>query len=218
MSVNIDGKLPSPVHVGRDDVASLATLLAISDLDPQVKGKKEAHSIDGKTLKNVSKRNNKYLNNMNDKDGPRHWNIAVGWTGKSGRGYSNAEKCMEYIVKEHNKRKRSDRRKEAIRSLSPFYRMFWRPYHQLTQKAKERALKPYRVFTFLPMFFIVYPTLFSLVTKIGQQIPSVKNAAIYILSITAPTRKRLVDYTVAQWKDLLQKRNMARKTARLLID
>jgi hypothetical protein len=36
MSVNIDGKLPSPVYVGRDDVASLATLLAVSDLNPQI--------------------------------------------------------------------------------------------------------------------------------------------------------------------------------------
>jgi len=218
MSVNVDGKLPSPVYVGRDDIASLATLLALSDLNPQVKGQKEAHSLNGTTVKSVVKRNNRYLNHRDDDQEPRHWNIAVGWTGKSGKGYSNAEKCMEYIVKEHGRRKRSDRRKQAIRNLSPVYRMIWRPYQQLTRQAKERALKPYRVFTFLPMFFLVYPTLFSLISNIGQQIPAVRNAAIYILSITAPTRKRLVDYTVAQLKELLQKRNMAKNAARLLID
>ena len=218
MSVNIDGKLPSPVYVGRDDVASLATLLALSELNPQVKGKKEAHSLNGTTVNNIVKRNNKYSNRRDDDEELRHWNIAVGWTGKNGKGYSNAERCMEYIVKEHSKRKKSDRRKQAIRNLSPVYRMIWRPYQQLTQQAKDRALKPYRVFTFLPMFFIVYPTLFSLVTRIGQQVPAVRNAAIYILSITLPARKRLIDYVVAQLKDLLQKHNMVKKAARLLID
>lgn len=219
MSVNIDGKLPSPVYVGRDDVASLATLLAVSDLNPQIMGKKQAHSLNGTIVTNVAKRNKKFLNKSDKDEDPRHWNIAVGWTGKNGRGYSNAEKCMEYIVKEHSKRKKSERRKQAIRNLSPVYRMIWRPYQQLTQRAKERSLKPYRVFTFLPMFFIVYPTLFSMVTKIGQQIPSVRNAAIYFLSNTAPTRKRLIDYIVAQLKDILQRRrNVARKAASLLID
>ena len=45
MSVSVDGKLPGPLNVGRDDVATLATLAAIFDLDPPVKKERGAYTV-----------------------------------------------------------------------------------------------------------------------------------------------------------------------------
>lgn len=215
MSVNVDGKLPSPVYVGRDDVASLATLLALSDLEPPTKGKKEAIGLNGTTVMSTIVPRAAKLSNRrgNPEEDPRHWNIAVGWTGRNGRGYPNAGKCMEYIVKEHGKRKKSERRKQALRNTSPFYRMVWKPCQKLKQRVEQRSLKPHRIFTFLPMFVLVYPTIFSLVMKMGRQVPAVRNAALYILAVTAPSRKWIIDYILTFIQNFIQQKGIAKQTA-----
>jgi len=194
MSISVDGKLPGPVNVGRDDVATLATLAAISDLHPPVKKEREIHSADGRTITNqILKHREQPRQKMGDSK-PRHWKIAVGWAGENGIGHKNADKCMEYIVKEHGRRRKSKRRKHAILNANPVSRLFVQPYQRTVQKTRERTLKPYRLFVFLPMFMFVYPTILSVLVTIGKQFPAVQNAALYILAVTEPLRHSIVEY------------------------
>ena len=192
MSVGIDGKLPGPVYVSRDDVASLATLAAISDLKPRVK-MRQAASVNGTAISNEVRRGRSKRKQVNDLK-PRHWNIAVGWTGQTRRGYENAEQCMEYIVKEQAKRIKSERRKQVIRNASPISSMVVQPYQRLIQRVKQRTVKPYGLFVLLPMLLLVYPTICSMMFSAGKQIPAIKNAALWLLSITQPMRENAMEY------------------------
>ena len=218
MSVSVDGKLPGPLNVGRDDVATLATLAAIFDLDPPVKKERGAYSVDGTTTTNqIFKHREQPRQKMGDSK-PRHWNIAVGWTGDNEIGYKNADKCMEYIVKEHGRRQKSKRRKRAILNANPISRLFVQPYQRTVQKTRERTLKPYRLFVFLPMFMLVYPTILSVLVVIGKQIPAVQNAALYILAVTDPLRHSIFEYSQEFLKKLVIRSGMKSKAAGLLID
>jgi len=218
MSVSVDGKLPGPLNVGRDDVATLATLAAIFDLDPPVKKERGVHSVDGTTISNqILKHREQPRQKMGDSK-PRHWNIAVGWTGDKGIGYKNADKCMEYIVKEHGRRRKSKRRKRAVLNANPVSRLLVQPYQRTVQKTRERTLKPYRLFVFLPMFMLVYPTILSVLVAIGKQIPAVHNAALYILAVTEPLRHSIFEYSQEFLKKLVIRSGMKSKAAGLLID
>jgi len=215
MSVGVDGKLPGPVMVGRDDVATLATLAAISDLDPPVKKAREALSVDGKTITNqVQKHRQRTRQKMGDSN-PRHYNVAVGWTGQQGMGYNNADQCLTYVVKEHGKRRKSKRRKQAILNASRVSRMLVQPYQRAMMKTKQRTIKPYRLFVILPMFLLVYPTILSILVSVGKQIPVVKSSALYIFAMTEPMRQSLFEHSQEVVKRLVFRSG---KAAGLLID
>ena len=192
MSVNIDGKLPGPVSVGRDDVASLAMLAAISDLEPKVK-RRQAQALNGTAVPTgVGRSVRRSKQGMGNTD-IKHWNIAVGWTGQKQNGYENAELCMEHIVKEQGKRTKTERRKMAVRNASPISRNLAQPYRRLMQRICQRTLKPWSFFVFLPMLLLVYPTVISTMISVVAKVPVLKNAAMYLMSSIKPMRTSTVE-------------------------
>jgi hypothetical protein len=60
--------------------------------------------------------------------------------------------------------------------------------------------------------------MYSLLLKVGQRLPAIRETATYILAVTGPARKRLIEYIIAEMKNLYQKRGMAKKLKGLLID
>lgn len=196
MSVGIDGKLPGPVFVGRDDVASLATLAAVSDLDPKVKSR-QPHNVNG-TMISSDVRKSRQKSKVNVKNDPIHWNIAVGWTGESQKGHENAEKCITHIVKEEAKRKKLKIRKQAVRNASPLSRVFGQPYRSLRQRFLQRSMKPHGLFVFLPMLLVVYPTIFCAVFQISERIPMLRKALLYIPSLSKPLMDKGKELTLAK--------------------
>jgi hypothetical protein len=190
MSVDIDGKLPGPVYVGRDDVASLATLAAISALDPIVK-KRQVHNANGTSVAKGARRARQRSKQKKDKLKPIHWNVAVGWTGENKNGYENADKCMEYIVKEQSRREKSIRRKKVVRNVSPIYRLLIQPWQKSIQRLRQRSVKPYGLFVLLPMLLFVYPTIISAIIRLCRQIPILHKAVLYIFSILQPTLQQI---------------------------
>lgn len=185
MSVSIDGKLPGPVYVGRDDVASLATLAAISDLNPKMKTRK-AQSVNGTVESSGIRRSRRGSKRKMSNSKPIHWNVAVGWTGKKKTGFDNAEKCMKYIIKSEARRKISERRKDAIRNADAISRIFIQPYQCLIRRVRQRMAKPYGLFAFLPMFAVVYPTIISALLRTFEQIPIVRKVLLFISSFLEP--------------------------------
>jgi len=55
-------------------------------------------------------------------------------------------------------------------------------------------VKPYGLFVLLPMLLLVYPTICSMMFSAGKQIPAIKNAALWLLSITQPMRENAMEY------------------------
>jgi hypothetical protein len=209
MSVDVDGKLPGSVYVGRDDVASLATLAAVSDLNPQVK-RRQGHSVNGTMISNGVRRAGRRSKQKRTDLNPIHWKVAVGWTGQKRNGHVNAEKCMEFIVKEKGRRKKSERRKQAIRNASPISRMLIQPYQRLIQRFRQRTVKPYGLFVFLPMLLVVYPTIISAMIGVCEQIPILHKAMLYILSLLQPTLQPLRDNAAVSLQKFLRKMPVAR--------
>lgn len=204
MSVDIDGKLPSPVYVGRDDVASLAMLAAISDLKPSVKTR-EAQSVNGTSVVNGLRRSRRKSRQENRDVKPVHWNIAVGWTGEERNGLVNAEKCMTHIVKAQDRRKTRERRKKALQNASPLSRFFIRPCQGLIRRYRQNTVKPYGVFVFLMMLLVVYPTIISAAIRICEQIPILQKAMSHIFSLVQPTLQPLRDRATVTLQSLLKK-------------
>lgn len=214
MSISTDGKLPGPVHVGRDDVASLATLAAISDLEPTI-NKKQAYNVNGTSVvqtKPVRSRRSK-LQRKGDVE-PKHWKIAVGWSGQERNGFENAEKCMQFIVKKQAKLERSKKRKQALRNASIISRRIIQPIQRIMQKIEGGNVKPYGVFVLLPMVLFVYPVIISMLQSILLRIPVIAKAMAWSITASEPVRNAAIDYVqpkVGRFIKLPGKQEVAQK-------
>jgi hypothetical protein len=214
MSISTDGKLPGPVHVGRDDVASLATLAAISDLEPAI-NKKQAYSVNGTSVvktKPVQSRRSK-LRRKGDVE-PKHWNIAVGWSGQERTGFENAEKCMQFIVKDQAKLEKSKRRKQALRNASFVSRGIIQPIQRMMRKIEGGNVKPYGLFVLLPMLLFVYPVIISMLHSILLRIPIMTKAMAWSITAFEPVRSAAIDYvqpTFGRFIKLPGKQEVAQK-------
>lgn len=217
MSVGIGGKLPPPINVGRDDVAALATFSALSDLNPPAKKKREAQTSEGEIISINQRKSRRNRSKNTDDNKPRHWNIAVGWSGDKNNGFKNAEACMQYIVKEYSKQRKSARRKKKVRDAYFMSRVIKQPIQRLFQKTKSKTIKPYKLFAFLPLFLFVYPTLLSLMIDIGKKIPVVKNAGITLFVASEPYRRQAFEFSKEKLLKLTVRRSIAQKTG-LLVD
>jgi hypothetical protein len=234
LEVDVNGYLPSPSYIGREDVAGLATLASISSLEPQFKRQQRnnknsnnsaAQNItgiiqhEGRQRQNTNtrgmmrrRRNNKNNNDMKKgRKKAKHWNVAVGWTDKkvpvpttatvtavssknnneqylnSRKQHDSLQKAFQYIVKEEHKKSKVENRKVALQQdANPLTKLVLRPIQKRLRQFHIQQTKPYGIFVLLPMIFLVYPMICSIMFSIGKKIPGVELAAMKILSILKP--------------------------------
>jgi len=214
LQVDLDGFLPSPCYVGREDVAEVATLASLSTLDPQPK-KNQRRESDG----NLGQTQTQSLNNDQNihttrrrnpsKDGStttttkiterpkaKHWNVAVGWAekvtpskkvpGQNSNKHDTPRKAFQFMVREENKRAKFERRSLALYNSNPFFKIIMGPIRRRIKQFQLSQTKPYGIFVLLPMIFMVYPMLCSIVYSTGRRIPVVEKTAITAISYLRP--------------------------------
>jgi len=274
LQVNMDGSsLPLPCYVGREDVAQLATIASLYELEPRVKKQKKRRSGsnddddekgDGSSstsLSSTSDSDSDTMMGLNEKDNPsieqdtttrrpnlnrkdnktlqqksktkqkqnkeaKHWNIAIGWTeNQSIRRsstaikptssitatktktaatlptklsskklsnihkptiHNNAKSAFQYIIKEEHKCSKTKRHIQAKKNKNLFYKFILGPIQNQIQKYHIRRTKPYGIFVLLPMIFIVYPMVCSILYSIGKRLPLVETVVMKILSYLKP--------------------------------
>lgn len=219
LMVDIDGSLPLPVEVGRDDVATLSCLAALSDLDPNYKTRGRRSPADNHSIKDARKtqtsRSQRLREQRKNQMTSKKWTIGVGWTNDKHLGYPTVETCMEAIVKREDKRTKGERRKHAIRNSSPMFRFLMNPVQSKVKRFKQQSVKPYGLFVLLPMIFCVYPVFASILYSLSMKVPFLKKVTLWALSMSQPLIQYLKDAIVIGSSNTLQhvhfKRTVAQK-------
>lgn len=210
--VDIDGSLPLPVEVGRDDVASLSCLAALSDLDTNYNTK----PID-RQKKIQSSRSQRLREQRKNQMTSKKWTIGVGWTNDKHLGYKNVEYCMEAIVRKEDKRTKGERRKHAIRNSRPLFRLLMNPIQSRVKRFKQQSVKPYGVFVMLPMILCVYPVFASILYSLSAKIPFLQKVTLWALGMSQPLIQYLKDAIVIGSNNMLHDVHVKRTVAKKLL-
>ena len=214
LQVDIDGYLPSPSYVGREDVAQLATLAALSNLDPQQKKRqnnkqpKNATNDEKNETKNPSTIRQKRTSKINAQirsggKEAKHWNIAMGWTDSKNKYVTSAvtksnrlirstskhksvKKAFQFIAVKERNRSKLEEKKDQLRNANLFYRTVIGPIRKRMTLFELQQTKPYGIFVLLPMLFFVYPMICSILLSIGKRIPILEKAVVKVLLFLKP--------------------------------
>ena len=196
MQVDTSGFLPSPAYVGYDCVAALTAAAALTKLVPDRK-KTQFVNPEGKVVEvnkskeRKSKKKEHDTATNDDEEGKvkkaKHFTVAVRWAGEAlmqGQkkdGFSNAQACMDSVVKEEDKKDKRRRRKKALERASPISRLI----APVKSRLNQRRAKPYGLFVLLPML-LTYPIIVSMLWSVLRKIPRAEAAAVYILARLRP--------------------------------
>lgn len=227
IGVDIDGSLPLPLEVGREDVAALSCLAALSDLDTNYKTQGTRSFTDNsngedtkpqeKQNKNQSSRSQRLRELRKNQMTSKKWTIGVGWTSDKHLGYRNIENCMEAIVKQEDKRTKRERRKHAMRNSRPLFRLLMNPVQSKIKRIKQQTVKPYGVFVMLPMIFCVYPAFASILYSLSTKIPFLQKITFWALSMSQPLVQYLKDTILIGINNMLQNVHFKRTVAKKLL-
>lgn len=155
-----------------------------------------------KTKNTVSNSNNddmveKDQKDSRDDDKAKHWNVAIGWSDNdstirdsnkiisSGR-HKSVKTALQHVIRKEHKRARIKSMEVVLQNTNPLYKFTLGPMQNQMNKFKQRQTKPYGLFVLLPMLFLVYPTICSIMYSIGKRIPIVEQAALKILYCLRP--------------------------------
>jgi hypothetical protein len=224
---DIDGSLPLPVEVGRDDVASLSCLAALSDLDIKYKTRGTqsfTNNSIGKDTKPKDKqkrirssRSQRLREQRKNQMTSKKWTIGVGWTNDKHLGYRNVEYCMEAIIRKEDKRTKGERRKRVIRNSRSVFRLLINPVQSRVKRFKQQSVKPYGVFVMLPMILCVYPVFASILYSLSAKIPFLQKVTLWALSMSQPLIQYIKDAIVIGSNNMLQHVHVKRMVAKKLL-
>lgn len=196
LRIGIDGTLPLPTEVGREDVASLSCLAALSDLDVNNTKRGTLHQSFSKKSDshdtNFRLKRSKRLRELRKNQlSSKKWLVGVGWTQEKGVGYDTVERSMEAIIKKEAQRTTRERRKLAVKNTSLIFRILLIPIQNKLNKFKQKKIKPYGIFVLLPMILFVYPVIGSILKSMISTIPVLHRATVWALTTTLPWRKHI---------------------------
>lgn len=219
LEVDVDGYLPSPCYVGRQDVADFATVAALSKLEPQrLKRRQNGKGIDvegsgrgadnsNDSNSNASSNTLRRTNNKHSKkerDEAKHWNVAIGWADKRlTPSYTNAmrsskhndvKKAFQYVARKEHNRSRLEKANIALRNANLIHRMLIGPIKKQIKQFQLQQTKKYGLFVFIPLVVFVYPMICSIMYSIGKRVPIVERAAVKLFIVLKPWWLMLIKF------------------------